>query len=400
MLQGKKIIIGISGGIAAYKIPILIRLFIKANAQVKVICTKNAMEFVTKTTLETLSKNSIYLNTFSEANEYSTEHISISDWGDIFIVAPATANIIGKYANGIADDALSTSLLAFNKKVVIAPSMNCKMWENKSLINNINILKQQNVKFIDPTEGNLACNYDGKGRMEEPEKIFAVVQKLFESEEKLINKKVLITAGPTQEAIDPVRYISNHSSGIMGYSLALEAANNGAEVTLVSGPVNIELSHPNIKIIKIISADEMFKVCNDVFPNIDIAIMSAAVADYKPINKANTKIKKTTKNASLSLIKNIDILDSLGKIKTKNQILIGFALEDTNEISNAQIKLNNKNLDFIVLNSLNDEGAGFKTLTNKITIIDKKNNVYKFPTKPKSEVAIDIINKITELIKK
>jgi len=401
MLKGLKIIVGISGGIAAYKTISLIRLFIKNNAQVKVVTTQNALNFVTLTTLESISKNKVYTSVFAPDNDYTTEHIALTDWGDIFIVAPATANIIGKYACGIADDALSTSLMAFDKKVYIAPAMNCKMWNSFQLQNNIDVIKRHNnVGIIEPENGFLACGYEGKGRMAEPQAIYDyAVKDHFNIDKPLINYKVLVTAGPTYEAIDPVRFIGNHSSGLMGYCLAEAFACLGAKVTLVSGPTQLHAKHPNINTVKVVSASEMNSACLTAFPKTHITIMAAAVADYMPKIIKTEKIKKTKDSSfSLEMVPTPDILQNLGKIKTQNQILAGFALETNNEIPNAKEKLKKKNLDFIVLNSLNDEGAGFGTLTNKITIIDF-NGIVVFNTKRKEDVALDIASKVLNILK-
>jgi len=398
MFKGKKIILGISGGIAAYKSISLIRLFIKNGAEVKVIATANALHFVTKVTLESISKNKVYADVFADTNDYTTEHISLTDWGDFFVVAPATANIIGKYADGIADDALSTSLLAFDKPVFLAPAMNCKMWENFAVKKNCEYLKNNGVNFIEPATGFLACGYEGKGRMAEPEDIFSFIgEKLFK-ELPLKGKKALVTAGPTYEAIDPVRFIGNHSSGLMGFCIAEALALKGAEVTLIAGPTNLETPQPDINRINVVSTDEMFDACSDLYRDADITVMAAAVADYKPVLKCNSKIKKGRgKSLDLNLVKTKDILAYLGKEKKETQILVGFALETDNEIENAKKKLNLKNLDFIVLNSLKDKGAGFGCDTNKISIIDDK-TVIEYALKSKHEVALDIVNKICSII--
>jgi len=394
MLKGKRIIIGISGGIAAYKSLILIRLFKKAGAQVRVVTTENALWFVTRVTLESLSQNKVYDKVFGPENDYTTEHISLTDWGDCFVVAPATANIIGKLANGIADDALSTSLIAFNKKIFMAPAMNVKMFDHFSVQRNINWLKDHEIQIIEPTEGYLACGYEAKGRMEEPEDIFKAVENYFSSENDLDGKKILITAGPTHEAIDPVRYIGNQSSGKMGFAIAQTFAKRGAEVILVAGPVNQATPSGNVRRIDVTSALEMHKVSLDFFPEVDAAILNAAVADFRPEVVSPQKIKKNDETLQLKLVKNPDILASLGKIKKKNQILAGFALETENELENAREKMKRKNLDFIVLNSLNDKGAGFGGDSNKITILDNKNTVLKFDLKSKTDVAADIVNKL------
>ncbi len=395
MLKGTKILLGISGGIAAYKSVFLIRLLIKAGAEVKVVVTKNALQFVTKVTLETISKNKVYDDLFGIYNDYSTEHISLTDWADLFIVAPATANIIGKFANGIADDTLSTSLLAFNKSIYIIPAMNSKMYDNFSVKKNISYLKENNILFINPVVGDLACGYVGDGKMEEPENIISYIEKNLKSKLLFKGKRVLITAGPTYEAIDAVRFIGNHSSGLMGFALAEAFAKYGAEVNLVTGPVSLTIDNALVKRYNVVSAREMYDKCIELSSNSDIIVMSAAVADYTVINPSETKFKKSEKSLTLKLEPTQDILFELGSKKKKGQLLVGFALETNDEIKNAVKKLNNKNLDFIVLNSLNDKNAGFKYSTNKISIINKE-GITKFELKNKQEVAFDIINFIKE----
>ncbi len=398
MSEKKKILLGITGGIAAYKSLFLIRLLIKNNYQVKVIATKNALKFITPLSIETLSQNKLYSDVFNSPDEYNTEHISISDEADVLIVAPATANIIGKFANGIADDALSTTFLAFNKPVFIAPAMNCKMMEHYSVEKNIHYLKNNGVNFIEPEFGDLACGYQGRGRMAEPEAIFNEVHNFFNKNTSFKGKKVLITAGPTYEAIDPVRFIGNNSSGKMGFALAEEFCKKGAEVVLVAGPVALD-TPSNVRRINVTSAAEMLNACKTEFPSADITIMAAAVADYKPTEVSELKIKKSDTNIDLHLTKTTDILAELGKSKTSNQLLIGFALETNNEKENALSKLHTKNLDFIVLNSLNDNGAGFAYNTNKVSIIDKQGRITDYPLKSKKEVARDILLQIEKQMK-
>lgn len=394
MLQGKNIIIGISGGIAAYKSLYLIRLFRKAGANVRVVATENAMWFVTRVSLESLSQHKVYDKVFGPENDYTTEHISLTDWADVFVVAPATANIIGKYANGIADDALSTSLIAFDKKVFMAPAMNCKMYENFAFQRNMKYLIENGVEMIEPATGYLACGYEGKGRMEEPDVIFAAVEKYFTRPTDLKGKKILITAGPTYENIDPVRFIGNYSSGKMGFAIAEELAARGADVSLVTGPVNIEPGNVAIKRMNVQSAREMFETATALFPQMDAAILTAAVADYRPSELHTAKLKRTTASLTLELVPNPDILATLGQMKNPGQILAGFALETNDELENARKKLQAKNLDFIVLNSLQDKGAGFGTDTNKVKIIDNKNQVLRFDLKSKKLVAVDIADKL------
>lgn len=387
----RNIIVGISGGIAAYKIPGLIRLFRKNNIDVKVVCTKNALEFVTPLALQTLSENTVYSDVFSGSEEYSTAHISITDQADAMVVAPATANIIAKFAAGIADDALSTTFLSFNRKVFIAPAMNTKMWEHPATQQNISLLKQRGVQFIEPESGFLACGYEGSGRMPEPETIFDFIMNSCSASGQLAGKNVLVTAGPTYEPIDPVRFIGNKSSGKMGFAVAEAFASAGSKVTLISGPVHVQKNHSNIQLIQVQTAGEMFDQCRKYFSETDITIMTAAVADYTPLKPEKEKIKKSADNMTVQLKPTEDILGYLGKIKKKNQILVGFALETDNELANATQKLNNKNLDCIVLNSLRDDRSGFDYDTNKVTILTKK-EVVELPLKSKTEVANDLVS--------
>ena len=400
MLKGKKIIIGITGSIAAYKTPILIRSLIKEGAEVKIVATKNALEFVTKMTLETLSKNKLYYDVFDKDNDYATEHISLAEWGDVLLVAPASANIIGKYANGIADDVLSTLLLAFTKKVFIAPAMNTGMYNSFPVQKNIKYLESNGISFMAPAYGDLACGTVGDGRMEEPEKIVGALLEYVNRGQDLKNRKILITAGPTQESIDPVRFITNHSSGLMGFEMARICAERGAHVTLIAGPVNLSIAMPTVNRINVVTANQMRTVCLEHFEHNDITIMAAAVADYMSEDISAKKIKKQPDKISIKLVKTPDILEELGKKKRNDQMLVGFALETDNELNNAKLKVKNKNLDFIVLNSLRDKGAGFKHLTNKITIINKHFALKVFDLKPKSKVAVDIVNEIVATYKK
>lgn len=397
MLQHKKILIGISGGIAAYKTAILIRLFKKAGADVKVVVSKNALQFITELTLQTLSGNSVYKDVFDQSNDYSTEHISVADWADICIVAPATANIIGKVAAGIADDALSTTLLAIKKPIYLAPAMNTAMYEHVSVQRNINFLASCGITIIEPATGQLACNTEGKGRMEEPHIIFEKVLADLKKKSRFNNKRVLVTAGPTYEAIDPVRFIGNHSSGKMGIAIAQAFADEGAQVTLIAGPTSIQTSS-NMQRINVTSSEDMFLAVTDASKKNDIIVMAAAVADYKPKQVASQKIKKTESTLDLQLEKTKDILAAIGHQKTPEQILVGFALETDNEIEHAIKKLNTKNLDCIVLNSLRDKDAGFAVDTNKISIIGKDQQVKHYETKNKKDVAKDICDYIYTLM--
>ena len=391
---GKNIIVGISGGIAAYKTLSLIRLLVKNGACVKTVITPNALHFITKLSLQTLSKNKVYDSVFSEINDYSTEHIALADWADAMIVAPATANIIGKFANGIADDALSTTFLAFDKPVFIAPAMNSKMYENLAVQQNLQTLIQRGIYTIEPPIGELACGCEGQGRMEEPEAIFERIAGFFLNSGKLNGKKALVTAGPTYEAIDPVRFIGNHSSGLMGICIADELANQGADVVLVCGPSAIKSENTSVKRIDVVSTKEMFDCCDRHFKNADITVCSAAVADYAPKHTAPQKIKKNDDELILELVKTPDILSYLSEHKTPKQTLVGFALETENELQNAETKLKSKHLDMLVLNSLKDKGAGFGQATNKISILFPNQPSKVFGLKSKTDVAKDIVNEL------
>lgn len=398
--MNKKIIVGITGGIAAYKIPQLIRLFAKNGDEVKVVATKNALQFVTELTLETVSGNAVYCDVFAPHNEYSTEHIALADWADMIVVAPASANIIGKYASGIADDALSTLLLAFAKDVVVCPAMNTNMYNSLVVQENINCLKDKGINILSPAEGELACGTSGVGRMPEPEAIFEYVQAVFAKKLSLTGKTMLVTAGPTYERIDSVRFIGNFSTGKMGFAVAEELAERGAKVILVAGPTSLTAKHRNIRQINIESAREMYAAATENFGSCDAAILSAAVADYRPENVADHKIKKTadTETLDIHLVQNPDILATLGKMKTGRQLLVGFALETDNELENAKSKLARKNLDMIVLNSLKDKGAGFGHDTNKVTIITADGTVREGSLKSKADVAKDIADRMERLM--
>lgn len=399
-LKGKHIVVGITGGIAAYKAPMLVRLLIKAGAEVRCAVTTHALQFVTELTLETVSQNKVYHQLFSVQNDHATEHISLKDWADLVVVAPATANIIGKMASGIADDALSTLLLSFRKTIYVCPSMNTQMYESPILQRNIETITQMlGCVILQPTEGELACGTSGTGRMMEPEDIvqhleWAVVPQDFK------NQKVLVTAGPTYEKIDAVRFVGNFSTGKMGFALAEELAQRGAEVYLVVGPTHLTASHPNIHRISVTSAQEMYEAATEHFPQCNAAILSAAVADFRPENQANYKIKKSSSQDDLTIhmVQNPDILASLGKLKTSNQVLVGFALETTDGISYATDKIRRKNLDFIVLNSLQDAGAGFGHDTNLVTIIDADGTTDRGTLKTKQQVATDIANHLLPLL--
>jgi phosphopantothenoylcysteine decarboxylase/phosphopantothenate--cysteine ligase len=390
-----KVIIGITGGIAAYKAAELVRLFRKAGHEVQCVATEHALEFVTPLTLETVSGRKLYYDLFAPANDHTTEHVSLKDWGDIMIVAPATANIIGKMASGIGDDALSTLLLAFSgKPVYVCPAMNTQMMENEAVQRNLKTLKSWGIHIIEPTEGELACGAVGKGRMEEPERIFDIVTKNLERG-PMGGKQILITAGPTYERIDSVRFIGNYSSGKMGFALAEEFASRGAHVFLVTGPTALTAKHHNIERIDVESARQMYNACMERYDSCEVAVLSAAVADYRPENVYDGKMKKQgDEGMEIRLVQNPDILATLGKRKRESQLLVGFALETSNEMEYAQGKLHRKGLDMIVLNSLRDKGAGFGTDTNKVTIIDRDGNTTEGSLKSKADVAKDIVDAI------
>jgi phosphopantothenoylcysteine decarboxylase / phosphopantothenate---cysteine ligase len=397
VLSGKKIVLGISGGIAAYKTATLVRLFIKAGAEVQVVMTPASKDFVTPLTLSTLSKNPVHSSFYNEedVNAIWNNHVEIALWADLMIIAPATANTLSKMVNGNCDNLLIATYLSAKCPVYFAPAMDLDMYKHPSTIASFNTLKQFGNTIIPAEVGELASGLSGEGRMAEPENIIAFLEADLEQKLPLKGKKILITAGPTYESIDPVRFIGNHSSGKMGYDIALAAANLGATVILISGPTHLSVKHDNIKLIRVVAAQEMYLECHNYFNEVDVAIAAAAVADYKPKNRAEQKIKKNDDAFTIELEKTNDILASLGKIK-KNQFLIGFALETENEIENAKLKIQKKNLDLIVLNSLQDEGAGFGKATNKVTFIDSNFAIEPMSLKSKEEVALDIINKVIQ----
>lgn len=400
MLEGKHILVGISGGIAAYKIPELIRSLVKSGAEVRVATTKNALEFVTELTLQTVSGSRVYSDVFAAINEHSTEHISLPDWCDAMIVAPATANVLGKMAAGIADDALTTTICSCTarKPIVIAPAMNDKMWESPATQHAVQTIKGwANVQVIEPASGPLACGTEGKGRMPEIE----VLQEALEyalAEKSLAGKRILITAGGTREAIDPVRFVSNHSTGKMGVALAHSCARRGAEVTIVCGAMSAPIVNPfgMIRRIDALSAQEMYKACRKEWPETDTAILCAAVADFTPAEPAGEKIKKQPGQTEMNLrmVVTPDIARTLGESKKATQKLIGFALETHDEKKNALLKLERKRMDAIVLNSLRDEGAGFGTDTNRVTILSANGNSIELPLQSKSDIADKIIEAV------
>lgn len=395
VLSGKKILLGVSGGIAAYKTASLVRLFIKAGAHVQVIMTPASKDFVTPLTLSTLSKNPVHSSFFNEEDENAVwnNHVDLALWADLFLIAPATANTLSKMVSGNSDNLLLATYLSAKCPVYFAPAMDLDMYKHPSTLASFKALESYGNIMIPAESGELASGLSGEGRMAEPENIIAFLEADLESKLPLRGKKILITAGPTYEPIDPVRFIGNHSSGKMGFDIALAAANEGAEVVLVAGPTHLKLEHSLVKVIHVTSSEDMYNACHEYFNDVDAAIAAAAVADYRPKTVASQKIKKNESAFSLELEKTKDILYSLGEIK-KEQFLIGFALETENEIENAKLKIKKKNLDLIVLNSLNDEGAGFGKLTNKVTFIDKDLNLEPLELKTKEEVAKDIINKI------
>ncbi|MDE3740657.1 bifunctional phosphopantothenoylcysteine decarboxylase/phosphopantothenate--cysteine ligase CoaBC [Maribacter polysaccharolyticus] len=395
MLGGKNILLGITGGIAAYKTTFLVRLLIKAGANVKVVLTESASYFVSPLTLATLSKNPAVTAFVKEEGSETdwNNHVDLGLWADMMIIAPATANTMSKMATGNTDNLLTAVYLSAKCPVFFAPAMDLDMYQHPATKTSINTLLSYGNIMIPPTSGELASGLHGEGRMAEPEEIIDFVKGYLLKGLPLKDKKVVITAGPTYEAIDPVRFIGNHSTGQMGYELAKVAANLGAEVILVSGPTNQTIAHDSIKVVGVVSADDMYEVAHEHFNTCDIMIAAAAVADYKPKTVATQKIKKKEDNLTLELVKNRDILKSLGECKT-GQFLVGFALETENELENAKGKLERKHLDAIVLNSLNDDGAGFASNTNKITFLDKNSRIKAFQLKTKAEVAEDILNEI------
>tara|TARA_R110000851_G_scaffold17703_2_gene56027 strand:- start:3909 stop:5114 length:1206 start_codon:yes stop_codon:yes gene_type:complete len=399
MLGGKNILLGITGGIAAYKTTFLVRLLIKAGANVKVVLTESASSFVTPLTLATLSKNAV-LSSFVDEEDGTVSwnnHVELGLWADMVLIAPATANTLSKMANGTCDNLLMATYLSAKCPVYFAPAMDLDMYKHPSTTATFKKLLSFGNIMIPATSGELASGLIGEGRMAEPEDIVYFLKDHLGKGLPLSGKKVLITAGPTYEAIDPVRFIGNHSSGLMGYELAKNAAKLGAKVYLVSGPSHLTVQHSHIEVVKVTSADEMYKATVSLYPDMDIVICAAAVADYRPKLVADQKIKKTSEEFTITLVKNKDILFSLGEMK-KEQFLVGFALETENEVENAIGKLKRKNLDAIVLNSLNDSGAGFGKLTNKISFIDKNLDIKTFELKTKAEVALDILNEIKNRI--
>ena len=378
MLKDKTVVIGVSGGIAVYKTLDVVSRLRKLGVNVNVIMTKSATEFVTPLSFQSLSQNYVVCDMFEDPKTWDVEHISLAKRADVFLIAPATANVIGKIANGIADDMLTTTVMATKAKVLIAPAMNTNMYENPILQRNINTLKELGYNFVEPESGRLACGDTGKGKLASPETIVDEVVKLLSKDQDLKGKSIIVTAGPTVESIDPMRYITNRSTGKMGYSIAKEAIERGADVTLITGPTNLTPPQNLKKLVKIESAKDMYEAVLENLDENDVVIKSAAVADYKPKNYSNKKIKKSDDDLVIELDRNKDIAQEIGKIKN-NKILVGFAAETNDLIENASLKIKKKNLDFIVANDLTKEGAGFGVDTNIVKIIDKEGNITEYP---------------------
>ena len=398
MLIDKNILLGVSGSVAGYKSAALTRLLVKAGANVRIVMTRDATNFITPLTLSTLSKNPVMIDYFEPKSGVWNNHVELGLWADLMIVAPASANTLAKFSNGLCDNLLSAVYLSAKCPLYFAPAMDLDMWKHPATRKNIESLISYGNIMINPAYGELASGLIGEGRMAEPEDIVEFIHSELKKKLPLKDKKALVTAGPTYEAIDPVRFIGNHSSGKMGFAIAEELSALGASVTLITGPTSLTLSDKTINRVDVTSAEEMLKATTDNFPESSISILSAAVADYRPAEISHIKIKKESFDLTLDLVKTTDILAALGKDKKAWQILVGFALETNNEVENAIEKLRKKNLDFIVLNSLRDEGAGFKNDNNKITIIDKNLTQETFPSKSKKEVAKDICKKVLDLL--
>lgn len=397
MLQNKHIVLGITGSIAAYKACLIIRGLIKQGAEVQVVITPAGREFITPITLSTLTQKPVICDFFNHQDGTWNSHVDLGLWADAMLIAPATASTIGKMAHGVADNMLITTYLSMKAPVFIAPAMDLDMYAHPSTQENLQLLSKRGNHIIEPGTGFLASKLEGKGRMQEPEEIVRTLDEYFSQSQELKGKRVLITAGPTYEKIDPVRFIGNYSSGKMGFALAEECARRGAEVELVSGPVSLQIHHPSIHRTNVESAQEMFQAATERFTQADIAILCAAVADFTPTQVAGTKIKREGEELVLHLSPTHDIAQCLGKMKRDGQIMIGFALETNDEEAHAKDKLKRKNLDFIVMNSLQDKGAGFRHDTNKVTIIDAQGKT-EYPLKDKKEVAEDIVNRICTLL--
>jgi phosphopantothenoylcysteine decarboxylase/phosphopantothenate--cysteine ligase len=395
MIRDKKILLGITGSIAAYKAALLVRLLIKEGALVKVVMTADATHFITPLTLATLSKNPVLTEFVKDETGVWNNHVELGLWADLMLIAPASANTLTKCANGLCDNLLTAVYLSARCPVFFAPAMDLDMYRHPAIRHNLDRLRSYGNQVIRAEHGELASGLVGEGRLAEPEHLVSALQDYFSQSGLLQGRQVLLTAGPTNEALDPVRFISNHSSGKMGYAIAEAAANRGARVILVSGPTALSVHHPAITLIRVQSAQEMYQATAQYFPQADVTILAAAVADYRPAAIANKKIKKTEDNFSLEMVRTVDIAATLGQQKTGQQLLVGFALETDNEWNNALGKLQRKNLDLIVLNSLNDAGAGFGHDTNRITVIDRNQQSHVFPLKSKKEAASDILQLIT-----
>ncbi len=396
MLGGKKILLGVCGSIAAYKSASLVRLLVKAGAEVQVVMTPAATEFITPLTLSTVSKRAVYLHFTEEEGELWNNHVELGLWADLMVIAPASANTVAKCSQGICDNLLTAVYLSARCPVFWAPAMDLDMYQHPSTRENIQRLKEYGNKLIDARYGELASGLVGTGRMAEPEEILQVLQQYFSADKPLAGVSAMVTAGPTYESIDPVRYIGNHSSGKMGFALARQLSDLGAKVTLICGPTSLTPENPDIHLISITDAEQMYQEVAKAYPESKLAIFAAAVADYTPREKSRKKIKKDAGETQIALKATKDIALEMGKLKQPGQINVGFALETDNEETNARQKLEKKNLDFIVLNSLNDDGSGFAHDTNRITIIDRNNNLTKFELKSKKDVAHDIVNHILE----
>ncbi|MFJ7728974.1 bifunctional phosphopantothenoylcysteine decarboxylase/phosphopantothenate--cysteine ligase CoaBC [Neobacillus sp. NPDC097160] len=399
MIMDKKILLCVTGGIAVYKAAALTSKLVQAGAQVKVILSESAEKFVTPLTFQALSRNEVFTDTFDEKNPHVIAHIDLADWADLILVAPATANTIAKLANGVADNMITTTMMAATAPVWIAPAMNVHMYDHPAVKKNLSILAEYGYQFIEPSEGYLACGYVGKGRLEEPEKIVDLIRSFFAKDERkqLIGKTVVVTAGPTREKIDPVRFISNHSTGKMGFAIAEEAKRQGAHVVLVSGPVQIA-APSGVELIKVESAEEMYNTVLKFYESADVVIKTAAVADYRPKNTYDQKVKKQTGDAVIDLERTKDILFELGQRK-KNQVLVGFAAETENLEEYARIKLTKKNADLLVANNVKTAGAGFGTDTNIVTLFKRSGAVIELPVMSKKDVAKKIIEEVTSLLK-
>ncbi len=399
-LAGKRIILGVTGSIAAYKAVYLLRLLIKEGAQVQVIMTPAAREFVGSVTFSALSGHSVLSDFFASEGGDWNSHVEMGISADLMLIAPVTATTLGKMASGVADNLLVTTYLSARCPVVVAPAMDMDMYRHPSTQRNLETLKGFGNLVIEPGKGELASGLEGPGRMEEPEEILKFIRQIKSepSKKKLLNKQVLVTAGPTHENIDPVRFIGNHSSGKMGFAIAEAFANAGAKVYLVTGPVSLETRVPDIEVIRVSSAQEMFERCSEVMEEMDIAVFNAAVSDYTPVSTSRKKVKRGTGEWTIQLKPTLDIAAEMGRRKSAGQVLVGFALETDNEMEHARMKLEKKNLDLVVLNSMKDSGAGFGTDTNRVTMIDRQGNIDKFELKPKEQVAGDLVQRVLKIL--